>query len=170
MIIDQPLLNRSNVVKKWFMLIGGAVLAITGAAKMWTGLGNSKFLALTDPIIGMTFGHLMLVVGIVEMFIALVCLFGKREVLALGLVAWISTNFVTYRAALWVVDWKRPCNCLGNLTDALHISPQMADNIMKVLLAYLLVGSYGLLLWEWRRRRKAAVGLSPAYATSVRTE
>jgi hypothetical protein len=57
-----------------------------------------------------------------------------------------------YRLGLWWMDWKKPCSCLGNLTDALHISPQTADNITKVLLAYLLIGSYGLLLWQWKQR------------------
>ena len=129
-----------------FNLSAGVVLAITGIAKVWSSLGASKFLALVDPIIGIKFGQLMLTVGAAEIAIALICFLSKRQTLALGLVAWISTNFVVYRFGLWWIGWKKPCSCLGNLTDALHISPQTADNIMKVLLAYLLIGSYGLLL------------------------
>lgn len=34
----------------------------------------------------------------------------------------------------------------------LHIPPQTANNIMKVVLTYLLLGSYGLLIWRWRPR------------------
>jgi hypothetical protein len=41
---------------------------------------------------------------------------------------------------------------MGSLTSALHLSEKAADNIMKVVLAYLLIGSYGLLLWQWRKR------------------
>ncbi len=119
-------------------------------------LGNSKFLTFVDPIMGIKFGQLMLLVGVAEIAIALVCWFGKRQTLALGLVAWMSTNFVVYRLGLWWMGWKKPCSCLGNLTDALHISPQVADNIMKVVLAYLLIGSYGLLLWQWRAGRRAS--------------
>ena len=138
---------------KWFVLSSGAILAITGIAKIWSGLGNSKFLAVVDPIIGIKFGFLMLAVGAAEIVVAAVCFFSKRQTLALGLVAWMSTNFVLYRLGLWWMDWKKPCSCLGNLTDALHISPQTADNIMKVLLAYLLIGSYGLLIWQWKQNR-----------------
>ena len=137
---------------RWFILTSGAILAITGIAKVWSAFGSSKFLAVIDPIFGVTFGKLMLVVGVAELVIALVCFLSKRQTLALGLVAWMSTNFVVYRLGLWWMDWHRPCNCLGNLTDALHISPQSADNIMKVLLAYLLIGSYGLLIWHQRKR------------------
>ena len=136
-----------------FILSAGAILAITGIAKLWSGLGTSKFLAVIDPIFGIKFGQLMLAVGLAEIVVALVCFFSKRQTMALGFVAWISTNFVVYRLGLWWIGWHRPCGCLGNLTDALHISPQTADNIMKVLLAYLLIGSYGLLIWQWRQNR-----------------
>jgi hypothetical protein len=142
--------------KKWVLFSTGAILGITGIAKVWSGLGNSKFLAVADPIIGLKFGQLMLTVGMAEIAIALFCFFSQRQTVALGLVAWMSTNFVVYRLGLWWMHWHRPCNCLGNLTDALHISPQAADNIMKVLLAYLLIGSYGLLLWQWKQQRPEA--------------
>jgi len=48
-----------------------------------------------------------------------------------------------------MIDYKRPCLCLGNLTTAIHVSPHTADNVMKGVLAYLLIGSYGILLHEW---------------------
>ncbi len=148
-----------SLLRDGFVLSAGAILAITGIAKAWSGLGNSKFLAVVDPIIGIKFGHLMLAVGAAEIAIALVCFFSKRQTLALGLVAWMSTNFVVYRLGLWWMDWHRPCNCLGNLTDALHLSPQTADNIMKVLLAYLLIGSYTLLFLKWRQNRSVTEGV-----------
>jgi hypothetical protein len=48
------------------------------------------------------------------------------------------------------------CPCLGNLTDALHITPQTADTAMKIILTYLLIGSYASLFWLWRQRNKPA--------------
>src|ERR1022692_729687 len=44
------------------------------------------------------------------------------------------------------------CACLGNLTDALHISPQTAETAMKIILGYLPLGSYCRLFWPYRRR------------------
>jgi Methylamine utilisation protein MauE len=152
-------------LSNYFGLIAGVILIITGIAKIWNGLGNTKILAVVDPIFGVKFGPLMLAVGLVEIGIAVVCFFGKRQTLALLLVAWLSTSFVIYRLGLWWIDWHRPCNCLGNLTDALHLSPQAADNIMKVVLAYLLIGSYGLLLWQWRQRRAVARIATPSSTT-----
>lgn len=138
---------------KSFVCTAGALLMTTGCAKLWTGLDTIQLLALADPIIGIRIKHLMLAVGVAEIAIALFCFFGKRQTLALGLVAWMSTTFLVYRLGLYSMDWHRPCSCLGNLTDALHISPQTADKIMKVLLAYLIIGSYGLLIWQWRKSK-----------------
>jgi hypothetical protein len=44
---------------------------------------------------------------------------------------------------------------MGNLAGMLHLSDQAADNIMKGVLAFLLVGSYLLLFLGWRARRAA---------------
>ena len=137
------IVGRTRSSFSWnFILSAGAILALTGVAKVWSAFGNSKLLAVADPIIGITFGHLMLVVGMVEIVIALFCFFGKSQKVALGLVAWLATNFLVYRLGLWWVGYHKPCSCLGNLTDALHISPQIADTAMKIILGYLLLGSY----------------------------
>ncbi len=125
-----------------FILSASAILAVTGIAKVWSALGSAKLLAVADPVIGITFGHLMLVVGMAEIVLALVCFFSKSPKVALGLVAWLTTNFLVYRLGLWWVGYHKPCSCLGNLTDALHISPQIADTAMKIILGYLLLGSY----------------------------
>jgi hypothetical protein len=109
-------------------------------------------LTVLDPIVGVPFRWLLLALGLVELLIAGVCFFGKNMKLATLLVAWLATNFLVYRLGLWWMGWHRPCGCMGKLSDALHISEQTADNLMKVVLAYLLIGSYGLLLWQWRRQ------------------
>ena len=72
----------------------------------------------------------------------------------MGLVVWLATSFLVYRIGLVWVGYKKPCPCLGNLTDALHIPPQTADTAMKIILAYLLIGSYATLFWLWRQRKK----------------
>jgi hypothetical protein len=97
-----------------------------------------------------------LVVGVLELVVALTCLVGDRLRLQAWLVAWLASSFVIYRVALFLSAYRGPCHCLGNLTDALHISPQTADTAMKIILAYLLIGSYGTLFWLWRQRKKVA--------------
>ncbi len=55
------------------------ILLVTGAAKVWSSFGTSKALALADPILGISFGQLMLGVGLLEIGVAAHwCCFGKR--------------------------------------------------------------------------------------------
>jgi hypothetical protein len=138
-----------------FLPIAGGLLLITGAAKLWSAFGSAKLLAIADPIVGIQFRYLLLAVGAAEAAVAFVCLFTHKTHLATLLVAWLSTGFLLYRLGLWWIKWESPCACLGRLTNALPISPQWADNIMKVVLAYLLVGSY-VLLFRQRQRSRAS--------------
>lgn len=147
-----------QTTRPWFILSAGAILVVTGIAKVWASFGNSKLLAVSDPICGVPLGTVLLVVGLAEILVASVCFLGKRPLTATVLVAWLATTFLLYRCGLRWIGWHKPCSCLGNLTDALHISPQTADNIMKVVLAYLLIGSYGLLFWHWRQARPQSDG------------
>ena len=148
----------------WFLEAAGAMLATTGLAKVLAAFGSSGALDTADPLIGIPFRQLMLVVGLAELLIALFCLFTERRRLSLLAVAWISTNFLAYRAGLLLIGWHGLCGCMGSLTAVLHLSPHAADNIMKAVLAYLLIGSYAALLSQWRRGRQAQ---SPAAAMPV---
>jgi hypothetical protein len=48
----------------------------------------------------------------------------------------------------------------------LHIPPEVADTSLKIILAYLLIGSYGILFSFWWQKRKATISLlAPQKAT-----
>lgn len=145
---------------KHFLLSAASVLTLTGLAKAWSAFAPTKLLAVADPITGLQFGHLMLAVGLLELGIAGVCLFSKSRTSSLVLIAWLATSFALYRLGQWWIGWQSPCGCLGNLTDALHISPATADHILKGILAYLLIGSYWLLWRQWRGASNANSGTS----------
>jgi hypothetical protein len=137
----------------WFLRSSACILLLTGLAKLLTFTGKARILAIDDPIMGVTFAHLMFIAGLIELSIAISCMISKRHNLALFLIAWLATGLTLYRLGLWMVGWHRPCSCLGNLTDAIRVSPQVADNVMKGVLAYLLVGSYGILFHQWWKRK-----------------
>lgn len=113
-------------------------------------------LPLTDTIFGLPFKQLLMLVAAAEIVVACLC-FSRLRVrarfapLITALVAGLASAFLAYRASLWLIGWKRPCGCLGHLTDVLGISAETADWISLGLLAYLLAGSYGLLLVELGR-------------------
>ena len=139
------------------------VLGVTGLAKAFSAISPARVLDTPDPLIGIPFRQLLLLVGLAELLVAFLCLFADKRRLSLLAVAWLSSNFLVYRLGLWFIGWHHPCACMGSLAGALHLSDQAADNIMKGVLAYLLVGSYGILLWEWRRGAKPALlaGVAP---------
>jgi hypothetical protein len=140
-------------VFRLFLYFAGALLMITATAKIVSAAGSAQILTYRDPILAISFRDLFLLAGMVEMVIAVACFFAKQMTVQASLVAWLATNFLFYRFGLFLVGYHRPCPCLGNLTDAIHIPPQTADTVMKMILAYLLIGSYGTLFWLWRQCR-----------------
>lgn len=147
--------NRSEGrAGRWFRVSAGVILAATGVGKLLSAFGTASILRVTDPVFGMRFGHLLLLVGAVEVVVAGLCfartLAGPRVA---ALVAGLASGFLAYRACLWLSGWRRPCGCLGQLTDVLGLSERTADRIAVVLLVYLLVGSYGILLRRLAEQR-----------------
>jgi hypothetical protein len=138
-----------------FIFSTGMLLLITAVAKFVSAGSGAHILQISDPIISIPFRIVLWIVGSIELCIAMVCLFSKRLGLPAALVAWLATSFLLYRIGLILVGYRKPCSCLGNLTDALHIPPQTAGTAMKIILAYLLIGSYATLFWLWRQKRKA---------------
>ncbi|OQA30465.1 MAG: hypothetical protein BWY57_02830 [Betaproteobacteria bacterium ADurb.Bin341] len=152
-------------IARLFLYLAGVVLLLAGAAKCLSSFGHARILLERDPIVGFEFRTLFWVVGGIEFAVALVCFLSRRIWLSAGLVAWLATSFLAYRFGLWRIGYHKPCSCLGNLTEMLHVSPPAADAAMKVVLAYLLIGSYGLLLWQWRRGKgveSSALSVAPA--------
>jgi len=115
---------------------------LTALAKIISAFGTAPVLSSTDPILKLTFRHLILEVGILELIVSVICFYTTKRGVSIALLVWISTNFLIYRVGLWSIGWHQPCTCLGDLTGAINISRETADLIMKAVLAYLLVGSY----------------------------
>ena len=146
-----------NRLPSYYIYSSGILLAITALAKLISSVGNGGILQQPDPILAISFQHVFWIVGPFELVISLFCFFGKRIDLQIGFVALLATNFAIYRVGLILVGYRKPCSCLGNLTDALHIPPQAADTALKIILAYLLLGSYASLFWLWRQRKTTAI-------------
>ena len=114
----------SKTRHSWFVISAAGTLLVAGLAKLWSAFAPVKVLAAADPIVGIPFGHLLVLVGLVELVIAGICLLGERRSLSLGLIAWLATTFLFYRFALWWVGWRSPAGARACITDALHIPPQ----------------------------------------------
>ena len=109
-------------------------MIISAIAKFVSAAGNARVLGYLDPILALPFRDMFKVAGAAEMAVAAVCFFGKRIALQASLVAWLATTFLIYRIGLTWIGYHKPCPCLGNLTDAIDVSPQVADYVMKAVL------------------------------------
>lgn len=142
---------------RYFVLTAAVILGITAVAKIASVFSSAPLMLLPDPLIGLSFRRLLLLAGLVELVIACLCLFTTNLKRNTFLIAWMSTSFLMYRVGLWLIDWHRPCHCLGDLTEMLHMSPKLADDLMKGVLLYLLLGSYAGLFWIWKQGQKTAL-------------
>jgi hypothetical protein len=134
---------------RWFVVSAVIVLALTAVAKGIGASGDARILSHPDPLLGMFTNRqtMLLAIGLEVLVIGLVL--REREIVRkAAFIAWISTVFVAYRVGLWSIGYKGSCGCLGNVTDTLGIAPTTADLVSGAMLAYLLVGCYGILVWK----------------------
>jgi hypothetical protein len=136
-----------------FVWSSAALLTTTAIAKLVSCFGTAKILQNSDPLVGLRFGHLMFIAGILELGVAAHSLFSRNRIVTVTLIAWLASIFVLYRIGLFFVGLNIPCPCLGGFTDAIHLRREIADIIMKIVLGYLLLGSYGVLLWRQKQQR-----------------
>jgi len=144
---------------RFFIFSAGCLFLVTAVAKFISASGSAKILQNADPLFPISFRYVFIFAAIIEMIIGTICFLRKKEMLQAWLLAWLSTFFLLYRLGLVIVGYHEACPCLGHLTDALHVSPEVADNAMKVILAYLIIGSYGSLFWFWRHKNIPASSL-----------
>lgn len=139
-----------------FIQSAGILLLVTAIAKLISSTGNAHMLNLSDPILFLSYRQVFCVIGTLELIIGVICLSNKSIGLQAGLVGCLSASFVVYRIGLIVVGYHMPsCSCLGNLTEALHISAKTANTA---------IGSYGTLLWLWWQNGKVSKATSPGDA------
>jgi len=137
--------SMQRILASAFVSSAAVVLLITGAAKIFSAISGGQILENLDPVFGITLYLLFWCAGAIEILASLVCMFGQRLGLKAALVLWLATNFVVYRIGLMWVGGI--CGCLGTLAEPLHLSPATVDASMKIVLAYLVIGSVATLFF-----------------------
>jgi hypothetical protein len=145
-------------IERSFAISAGFIFVLAGIAKIWTSLTGIAYsvpiFKVIDPLSGLFFGHLMFIVGCVELTVAYFCFSEKFQKISLWLISLLATNFALYHFGLWWIGWTKPCSCLGNFSDAIHMSPSLVADFFKLILVYLFAGSYLCLIQrffsKWR--------------------
>lgn len=138
---------------RFFIASAGCIFLLTGLAKLASIFGRAGILDIPDPIVGLSFRHLMLLASILELAIAAVCfrttVRKSGELLSAGLIMWFALVVTGYRLCLLMIGYVRPCHCMGNVLDAIHVAPATVNSIMRFLLGYFLIGGCTTLLLLW---------------------
>jgi hypothetical protein len=138
----------------FFLDVAGVLFLATALATLVSVNGSAMLLTTPDPIFGISIRFLLIIVATLEMITACILFFAKNKNLKSGVVAGLATCFCLYRLGLWSIHYQKPCNCLGDLTERLHISSHAADSAMELVLAYLLITGYAILLRNWQSKRR----------------
>lgn len=125
------------------------ILAVTAVLKLAAATGEARILAQADPLLAVFSNRRMMVLAaLIEGFVVALILWERDRLRQAALVAWIGTVFLAYRLGLWWIGHEGSCPCLGNVTHSIGLSPSMEDLGVKILLGYLLLGSYSVVAWE----------------------
>lgn len=159
--------QNNDKLTRLFVQSVGIILCLTAIAKLVSAGGSARILNLPDPLLILSNKIVLVLVAVMELVIAGFALFSKKINLALYLIAWFASNLLIYRLGLWWSKVAAPCSCLGTVTDALPFSPHTIQLMMKCILGYMLIGSFGLLLRGFfSGRNKPAASATPVEAQS----
>jgi len=147
----------------WFVLSAGCILAFAGASQVLDVFGKSQIWDLSAPLLGMPFRYLFISIGLGELTVAWLCLCTNKRAMGLGLMLWLIANYAGYRAGLWAMGWAHPWIFIGKLAETFQISPFLADGVITVVLAYLLVGGLAALWQERKGKRLRQLNFSPDF-------
>jgi hypothetical protein len=132
-------------IRRFILSVGGILLA-AALIRFIIATGSAQSLSLPEPMLGIPLRYAVVLVGGFELTVALICLFGKKTGLQVGLLAWLATNFLVYWIGLFWMQCQLQGTCLGSLTDPLHLSRGVTGFVMQFLPLALLLGSYAALL------------------------
>ena len=147
--------ESSKPVFRAFIYSAGGILLAAALMRFLIAAGTAQALTLPEPMLGIPLRYAVLIVGGLELTVALICLFGKQVGLQIGWLAWLATDFVVYRIGLFMLHCHPQATCIGSLTDPLHLSRGTTGLIIGFLPFYLLLGSYAALIWLWLEGRRA---------------
>ncbi len=136
--------EKEKIKLRWLQMFQGSaavVLGLTAVCKLVSVGGEARILGVADPIFYfLTTRQLLLITATIEMIVALYLLKGAHSITKSSLILWLATAFIAYRVGLWLMHYKG-CACLGTVSQWLPVSPATVDLLMKVVLAYLTLGS-----------------------------
>jgi len=138
---------------RYFVLSAGAILLAAALGRFLAAAVQAQVWALPDPVLGIPLRYAVLIVGTMELLVALICLFGKSIGPQIGLLAWLAINFLVFQIGAFAMHRHWQGTGIGSLTDPLQLKRGIAGLIIGFIPIYLLVGSGTASFWLWFGQR-----------------
>jgi hypothetical protein len=137
---------------RFFTNTAAALLLALSTALFLINLTGAPDLVLPrDPISGLSLRYLFWIIGGLAVLVAWFCLFSERPARTIPWVAWLATNFLIYRIALYFEGCHSLTGFLASVTYAFGLPAKAASVLVDMAFAYLLIGSSAALLYHWLR-------------------
>jgi hypothetical protein len=140
---------------KFFIQSAGGILLAAALIRFLIAMGNDPMLAMPEPLLGLPIRYAVLLVGGVELVVALICLFGRRLSLQLGCLVLATVIYLVYWIRIFIMHRHPQTTCIGSLTDPLQLARGTPEIIIGLLPFYLLLGSCVAIIWLWWAGRRA---------------
>jgi hypothetical protein len=128
---------------RFFNYLAGAILLALASAMFIANVTSSELTHPKDPVFEISTAVLFWIILVLELAVALVCLFGRQIWLQASLVFWLAMNLAAYQ---WALASSGVTNgfkgYLGPLADAFGILPGMVEMALKAAVSFLLLGSF----------------------------
>lgn len=131
------------------------ILVMASLLKLLAVDGSQALLNEPDLVFNVPNRLLLKGTALIELAVG-IFLIGKADKKHKALVvAWLATSFLIYRIGIFAVsDGRGRCACLGSLTDSIPVTPDQAEMLAKLVVAYMIIGSYGI-LWRMHVQKRA---------------
>jgi len=142
-------------LRRIICLAGGLLLAI-GLTRLLGLATNLQVLSQPDALVGLPLRYTTLVVALIELTVALTCLFGNRQALQGGLLAWLLLNYIVFYFMANHDHTSLQCTCLGHYADPLGLSSTLMIRLDQAAVLSLLLGTLTLFI----RQKETPVPIS----------
>jgi len=143
---------------KWIKIFigsSGGILLAAAFIRLVIAAGNNQVLLLPEPLLCIPLWSAVLIVGGIELTIAIICLLGKQAGFQAALLAWLGTIYGLFWITIFWKHYQLQGTCLGSLTDPFHLAHGITGVITGIMPpCYLLLGSYPTAIWLWLNRPK----------------
>ena len=129
-------------VHRWLVPASGLLFVVVGLAKVASVFGEAELLGKPDPVFGFMWRELMVVAGLVEIAVGMVCLLGKSRLFRAGSLLFLGSGLLLYRGMYWGAGAKEPCPCWGGLLEWVGMDRGEGNWMATSVLVYTLLAGF----------------------------